>query len=204
VSSGTYAVITLLALVCTSGCSHSSRQSSQGGGSPVAPSTPAPAPSRPAHSPSAIHINETHHGTLTDGLLLCTFEIVIGAWGGLCQTVDISAPSSDWLTATLRWSADVPLNLFFKTGTGTQIDMACCVRPSISLTMPVEMGAMYRIEVAYAGRPHGHPHIAPVDYTLDTTLVEGYAGPSGSVKAMIVADQRRTQHIGVVRADWIL
>jgi hypothetical protein len=122
-------------------------------------------------------MNETHHGTLTEGLLQCTFETVIGAWGGPCQTFDIPVPSNGLLTATLRWSADAPLNLFFKTGAGTQMDMACCDRPSISLTMPVEMGATYRIEVAYGGRPAGYPHIADVDYTLDTTLVVGDSGP---------------------------
>ena len=173
-SSGTYAAITLLAVICTTGCNHS-RQSTQAGGSPLVPSTPAPAPSVPTFSPTILPVNGTHHGTLTEGLPQCTFETVIGGWGGLCQTFDITAPLSGLLTATLRWSADAPLNLFLKTGAGTQIDMACCDRPSI-LTMPVEMGAMYRIEVTYGGRPSGYPPIAPVDYTLDTTLIVGNVG----------------------------
>jgi hypothetical protein len=172
-SRGSYAAITLLALACASGCN--SRQSTPVEGSPLVPSLPAFA-QNPAPSPTAIHIGETHHGTLTGGLSQCTFETVIGGWGGLCQSVDINVPSSGSLTATLRWNADVPLMLFFKTGAGTQIDMACCDRPSISLTMPVEMGATYRIEVAYGGRPRGSPDIAPVDYTLETTLVVGNAG----------------------------
>jgi hypothetical protein len=117
------------------------------------------------------------------------------------ETVVITAPSSGLLTATLRWSADAPLVLFFKTGAGAQIDMACCNPPSIPLTMPVEMGATYRIEVAYGGRPAAYPHIAPVDFTLDTTLAVGDAGPAGSVKAMIFADERRTQHIGGARLE---
>jgi hypothetical protein len=174
-SRGSYAAIALLVLLCASGCNHS-RQSTQGGGSPFVPSTPAFAQS-PAPSLSPIHIGETHYGTLTEGLSQCTFETVIGGWGGLCQTFDINASSSGSLTATLRWSADAPLNLFFKTEAGTQIDMACCDRPSISLTMPVEPGATYRIEVAYGGRPRGSLQIAPVDYALDTTLVPGNVGP---------------------------
>jgi hypothetical protein len=199
-SPGTYAAVALLTLVCTSGCNHS-HQSTQAGGSPLAPSTPPPSPSSPAPSPSAIPVNETHHGTLREGLLQCTFETVIGGWGGLCQTFDITAPSSGLLTATLRWSADAPLNLFFKRGDGTQIDMVCCDRPSISLTMPIEMGATYRLEVAYCGRPPVYPHIAPVDYTLDTTLVVGNAGPVGSVKAMIFADEQGSQHIANAKLE---
>jgi hypothetical protein len=199
VSHGTYAVVALLALVCTSGCNHS-RQSTAGGGNPLAPSTPAPAPNSPAPSPTPIHVDETHHGTLTEGLPQCTFATSAGGWGGLCQTFAITAPSNGLLTATLRWSADALLVLFFKSGAGAQIDMACC-GPGIPVTIPVEMGATYRIEVAYGGRPAGYPHIAPVDYTLDTTLAVGNAGPAGSVKAMIFADERRTQHIGGARLE---
>jgi hypothetical protein len=206
VSPRTYAA-SVLAIVCTIGCNHP-RQSTQGstqtGGSPVAPSTPAapaPAPSGPTPSPDHIPVNETHHGTLTESLPTCTFEILgSGGWGGLCQTFSITANSSGVLTATLRWAADAPLVLFFKTAAGEQIDMACCA-PGLSLRMPVEMGATYRIDVAYTGRPPGYPHIAPVDYTLDTTLVAGNAGSLGSVKARIFADEHGSLRIANAKLE---
>jgi len=82
------------------------------------------------------------------------FTMVDGGWGGLCSAFQIVASSSGTLAITLRWTADAPLSVFFKSAVGAQIDMTCCNAPA-QLRVPVEAGTPYRMEVADSGRPPG-------------------------------------------------
>lgn len=195
-------ILLALGSVCLAGCGSDQRRAQ---GNPLAPS-PSPGPSPVQTSdvmpePSAvIHVGDTVRGTLAKSLPECSFSTVDGGWGGLCQTFEITLPASGVLTATVRWTADAPLELFFKTSSGERIDMQCCGVP-LSFRASVEQGVTYRIEIAYGGRPAGYPNIPPVDYTLDTSLTAGEVTALGSVRAILLGDETRTQRISGARIE---
>ena len=183
-------------------------------GTPVSPTpradepTPAPVPPAPIPQPAGVRtfqIGELITGTITSTDQECRFTTVEGGWGGLCNAFLITAPASGILNVTVRWPSDPLLALLLKTAAGAQIDLAlsCCGRPIVA-RMPVEAGATYRIELTYDGRPAEYPQVAPVDYTVETSLtVDPEAQQTGAVSVIVFGDEGRTQRLSRARLEVI-
>ncbi|MGH7469743.1 MAG: Ig-like domain-containing protein [Longimicrobiales bacterium] len=158
--------------------------------------TPPPAGPRP------IAVGQTVSGRITGTESECRFMTVDGGWGGVCHQFDMAMPSSGSLETTVRWSAGAPLVVFVKTASGAaQIDLTCCGNSPATLVVPVEAGASYRVEVAYAGRPAGYPRINPVNYTLETRLFPAGDERSATLRAILFADLARTQRLSSGRVE---
>jgi hypothetical protein len=162
------------------------------------PTAPSSNPASAALSgPRTIQVGDTVTGVIDGGEPECSFSTFEGGWGGVCDSFNIVVQSAGALTINVQSTG--ALAVFLKSATGAQIDMACCPGP---LRVPVEAGTSYRIEVAYAGRPPGYPHIAPVAYALGAGLTPATeAQPSGSIRAVLFADDLRTQRMSGVRLE---
>lgn len=169
------------------------------GASPVSPGPPPP-PAGAGQSARTIHAGDAVTGVIIGTERPCSFVTVDGGWGGPCDVFELPVSATGTLTLTLRWPETGPLALFVRTGSGDQVDMACCGSP-LSVHVPVRPGTVYGIDVAYVGRPPGYPTITPVSFTLETSFLTGAAQPNGAIRALIFGDPARTQRLSGVRVE---
>jgi hypothetical protein len=68
----------------------------------------------------------------------------------------------------------------------------------------VQAGSVVQIELAYVGRPPGYPSsVAPVAYTIETSLVTGDQQQRGDLRAIVFGDTTRTQMLADARLEVI-
>jgi hypothetical protein len=168
-----------------------------GGKSPTQPSTNTPVATQdPSLTPRSLAIGQTIRGVVTSQDPNCAFTIAGDGWGGLCDQFVVTPSTTGVLTLKVTAAS---LAIFFKSDDGAQIDMMCCGSPA-GLSAFVETGLNYWVELAYVGRPAGYPQIAPVEYTLESTLSNA-SGVRGSIGAIVFGDETRTQRLSAVRIE---
>lgn len=181
--------------VATSGCDKSSRPS------PNAPSRPVSDPQSPAPQPSGeiIRLGEPVSGTITSQSI-CKFGGNDPRSVELCDVFSVTAPDNGTLVAAVRLTPDAATLLRFRTAAGEVIDTFCC--STTTGRVPVQAGSVVQIEIEYVGRPPGYPStVAPVAYTIETTLVTGDLQPRGDLHVIVFGDTTRTQRLAQARVE---
>jgi hypothetical protein len=130
----------------------------------------------------------------------CLFMTVGGGWGGLCDAFEVTVPAHGTLLTAVQWSADAPFALFLKTPAGEQIDMICCGSPMV-LQSSADSGVVYRLELAYVGRPSSYPQIPSVYYTIEAALLPVEAQSARGLRAIVFGDPARTQWLSRARLE---
>ena len=165
------------------------------------PAPPAPPAPPTSSQPNVLEVGKIVMATIsrTDGS--CSFWDWQSGWGGLCDSFEISAAKNGRLTATVKWAdGTAPLVVFSKSSTGEQIDLVCCNSP-LSMSIPVDSGATYRMEIAYAGRPSGYPAISPVEYTIVAELAAITPEMVGPLSVRVFGDAAHTHHLSQARLE---
>jgi hypothetical protein len=118
----------------------------------------------------------------------------------LCDTFSVTAPENGTLVAAVRLTPDAATVLRFRTAAGEVIDVFCC--STTTGRVPVQAGSVVQIELAYVGRPPGYPSsVAPVAYTIETSLETGGLQQRGDVRAIVFGDTTRTQRLAQARVE---
>jgi len=190
------AAMLVTCFVGSSGCDKSSRSS------PNAPSSPvSPTPQSPVPQPSGgiIRLGEPVSGTITPQSI-CKFARNDPRFDDLCDTFSVTAPENGTLVAAVRLTPDAATVLRFRTATGEVIDVFCC--STTTGRVPVQAGSVVQIELAYVGRPTGYPSsVAPVGYTIETSLETGGLQQRGDLRAIVFGDTTRTQRLAQARVE---
>jgi hypothetical protein len=118
----------------------------------------------------------------------------------LCYTFSVTAPENGTLVAAVHLTPDAATVLRFRTAAGEVIDTFCC--STTTGRVPVQAGSVVQIELAYVGRPSGYPSsVAPVAYTIETSLVTGDLQPRGDFQVIVFGDATRTQRLPQARVE---
>lgn len=199
-------VIVYLAVLILAGCDERRIPTAVESPSPEVPAPPSPPP--PPAPPASVEarvleVGKSVSGTIsrTDGS--CRFADWQSAWEGLCDAFEVTAPASGALHATVRWAdANAPFAVFAKSSAGEQIDLACCASP-VLMSLPVDSGLTYRIEIAYVGRPPGYPGISPVEYTIETVVQPIAPESVAPLSVSVLGDEAHTHHLSQARVEVI-
>ncbi len=186
----------VICFVGSTGCDKSSRSSPTAPSSPVSPT---PQPPTPQPSGEIIRLGEVVSGTITSESI-CKFARNDPRSDDLCYTFSVTAPENGTLVAAVRLTPDAATVLRFRTVTGEVIDVFCCA--STTGRVPVQAGSVVQIELAYVGRPSGYPSsVAPVAYTIETSLETGGLQQRGDLRAIVFGDTTRTQRLAQARVE---
>jgi hypothetical protein len=186
----------VICFVGTSACDKSSRSSPNAPSSPVSPT---PQPPAPQPSGEIIRLGEPVSGTITSQSI-CKFAGNDPRSDDLCDTFSVTAPENGTLVAAVRLTPDAATVLRFRTAAGEVIDVFCC--STTTGRVPVQAGSVVQIELAYVGRPPGYPaSVAPVAYTIETSLETGGLQQRGDVRAIVFGDTTRTQRLAQARVE---
>jgi hypothetical protein len=183
--------------VASSGCNKSSRSSSPN--APSSPVSPTPQPPAPQPSGETIRLGEPVSGTITSQSI-CKFGRNDPRSDDLCYTFSVTAPENGTLVAAVRLTPDAATVLRFRTASGEVLDVFCC--STTTGRVPVQAGSVVQIELAYVGRPPGYPSsVAPVAYTIETSLETGGLQQRGDLRAIVFGDTTRTQRLAQARVE---